>query len=89
VNFGELPLPDTFDYPSPQRLDALVGEHGVSSGEVVVVDAQTFLIPDFSYDGKAPGRRSKSRLCVCVCVVKEKIELGELSRVIYVGKWGQ
>lgn len=30
-------------------------EHGVSSGPVLVVDTQTLLVPDFTYDGLGPG----------------------------------
>ena len=29
--------------------------HNVSSGPITIVDAQTFKIPDFHYDGKAPA----------------------------------
>lgn len=48
-------IPRNFDYPKPQKIDALKGVHGVSSDNVVIVDAQTILIPNFSYDGEAPG----------------------------------
>lgn len=54
VNFGEVTFPDRLDYPRPQKIDAFNGEHSVSSGRVVIVDAQTFLVPSFSYDGGAP-----------------------------------
>lgn len=54
VNFGEVYLPDRLNYPRPQKITAFHGIHEVSSGRVVVVDAQTFLIPRFSYDGQAP-----------------------------------
>merc|ERR1719431_1421447 len=33
---------------------AFDGIHDVSSDKVVVVDAQTFLIPNFTYNGQAP-----------------------------------
>lgn len=56
VNFGDVKIPRGFDYPRPQKLDALSGIHGVSSDPVVIVDAQTLLIPSFSYDGEAPGK---------------------------------
>jgi len=36
----------------------LSGIHGVSSENIVVVDAQTLLIPGFSYDGEAPGNNN-------------------------------
>lgn len=55
VNFGDVKIPRNFDYPKPQKTDALKGVHGVSSDNVVIVDAQTILIPNFSYDGEAPG----------------------------------
>lgn len=43
------------DYPRPQKIDGFAGvEHDVKSDRLVVVDAQTFLIPNFSYDGQAP-----------------------------------
>ncbi|XP_043188104.1 protein Skeletor, isoforms B/C-like, partial [Amphibalanus amphitrite] len=56
VDFGNLVLPSPIsDYPRPQRIGRLKPlEHGVSSGDIVVVDAQTLLVPDFSYDGTAP-----------------------------------
>lgn len=56
VNFGDVRIPRGFDYPKPQKLAALNGVHGVSSEPIVVVDAQTLLIPSFSYDGEAPGK---------------------------------
>ncbi|KAB7495687.1 Protein Skeletor, partial [Armadillidium nasatum] len=55
VNFGHVMVPSTLDYPRPQKVDALpTFNHGVSSDKIVVVDAQTFLIPNFYYDGLAP-----------------------------------
>jgi len=55
VNFGDVKIPHGLDYPKPQKVDGLSGIHGVSSENIVVVDAQTLLIPGFSYDGQAPG----------------------------------
>lgn len=49
-------IPYNLDYPKPQKIDRLSGIHGVSSENIVVVDAQTLLIPEFSYDGEAPGK---------------------------------
>lgn len=43
------------DFPRPQKISSLRGVHGVSSDDIVIVDAQTLLIPNFSYDGEAPG----------------------------------
>ncbi|XP_063979976.1 protein Skeletor, isoforms B/C isoform X2 [Diachasmimorpha longicaudata] len=57
VNFGDVRIPRAFDYPKPQKLAPLNGVHGVSSEPVVVVDAQTLLIPGFSYDGEAPDAK--------------------------------
>ncbi|XP_071633804.1 protein Skeletor, isoforms B/C isoform X1 [Temnothorax longispinosus] len=57
VNFGDVKIPRGFDYPKPQKLKTLSGIHGVSSEPVVVVDAQTLLIPSFSYDGEAPDAK--------------------------------
>ncbi|XP_070167433.1 protein Skeletor, isoforms B/C isoform X1 [Polyergus mexicanus] len=57
VNFGDVKIPRGFDYPKPQKLKSLSGIHGVSSEPVVIVDAQTLLIPSFSYDGEAPDAK--------------------------------
>jgi len=56
VDFGNLVLQrPVANYPRPQRIGRLQGiEHDVASGDIVVVDAQTLLIPDFTYDGSAP-----------------------------------
>ena len=54
VNFGELFFPERLQYPRPQKIDPFTGIHDVKSEKIVVVDAQTFLIPAFSYDGSAP-----------------------------------
>ena len=49
-------IPNDLDYPRPQKIDAFsTNDHDVSSDRIVVVDAQTFLIPNFNYDGAAPG----------------------------------
>lgn len=55
VNFGDITIPKNVDYPRPQKIGALKGVHEVSSENIVIVDAQTLLIPNFSYDGEAPG----------------------------------
>ncbi|XP_017796609.1 PREDICTED: protein Skeletor, isoforms B/C [Habropoda laboriosa] len=57
VNFGDVRITRGFDYPKPQKLAALSGVHGVSSEPIVIVDAQTLLIPSFSYDGEAPDAK--------------------------------
>lgn len=55
VNFGDVAIPRNFEFPRPVKVGALKGVHEVSSDNVVVVDAQTILIPNFTYDGEAPG----------------------------------
>lgn len=55
VNFGDVSIPKNLEYPRPQKIEALRGVHEVSSEHIVIVDAQTLLIPNFSYDGEAPG----------------------------------
>lgn len=59
VNFGDVTIPKNLDFPRPQKITALgVGSvHGVSSENIVVVDAQTLLVPNFSYDGDAPDAK--------------------------------
>lgn len=69
MNFADVKIPKGLDFPKPQKVAALGGVHGVSSEPVVIVDAQTLLIPSFSYDGEAPGAnniisRSDSWYCV-------------------------
>lgn len=55
VNFGDVKIPRNFDFPRPQKIDALNGVHKITSDNIVIVDAQTLLIPNLSYDGEAPG----------------------------------
>ncbi|XP_050357471.1 protein Skeletor, isoforms B/C isoform X3 [Nymphalis io] len=57
VNFGSVDIPRSLEYPKPAKVAALHGVHGVSSDAIVVVDAQTLLIPNFSYDGEAPDAK--------------------------------
>ncbi|XP_070063130.1 protein Skeletor, isoforms B/C isoform X1 [Drosophila virilis] len=57
VNFGDVAIPSTLDFPRPQKISALRGVHGVSSDNIVIVDAQTLLVPNFSYDGEAPDAK--------------------------------
>lgn len=52
VNFGSLIFPKNLQPPKPVVIGQLENtSHGVSSGSITVLDTQTFLIPDFSYDG--------------------------------------
>ncbi|XP_065214016.1 putative uncharacterized protein DDB_G0282133 isoform X2 [Planococcus citri] len=57
VNFADVKIPKNLDFPKPQKIGKLEGIHGVSSDNVLVVDAQTLLIPSFSYDGEAPDAK--------------------------------
>ncbi|XP_018574993.1 protein Skeletor, isoforms B/C-like, partial [Anoplophora glabripennis] len=57
VNFGDVKIPKSFDYPRPQKIDPLKGVHGISSDNIVIVDAQTLLVPHLSYDGEAPDAK--------------------------------
>lgn len=43
--------------PAPVEIGRIpTKEHGVSSGPVMVVDTQTLLVPEFTYDGLGPGK---------------------------------
>ncbi|KAL0276587.1 UNVERIFIED_CONTAM: hypothetical protein PYX00_004134 [Menopon gallinae] len=57
VNFGDVRINKNFDFPRPQKISGLSGVHGVSSDPIVIVDAQTLLVPNFSYDGEAPDAK--------------------------------
>lgn len=75
MNFGDVKIPHNLDYPKPQKIDRLSGIHGVSSENIVVVDAQTLLIPGFSYDGEAPGELLSNLKVENVLVDKKCIDL--------------
>lgn len=62
MNFGDIKIPKNLDFPKPQKIGKLEGIHGVASDNVLVVDAQTLLIPSFSYDGEAPGKCARKYL---------------------------
>ncbi|CAL1280275.1 unnamed protein product [Larinioides sclopetarius] len=56
ANFGEVTIPTGLVIPRPIEIGRIPTlEHGVSSGPVLVVDTQTLLVPDFTYDGLGPG----------------------------------
>lgn len=56
ANFADVFIPPNFEYPKPRRLEKIVGvQHNASSGPIVAVDAQTFMVPSFYLDGQAPG----------------------------------
>lgn len=76
VNFGDVKIPKNLDYPRPQKINQLNGVHLVSSDPIVVVDAQTLLIPNFSYDGEAPG---KGLHCTVRCMFRVGLERKQLA----------
>ena len=46
----------------------MTGIHQVSSDRIYVVDAQTFLLPNFTYDGAAPGKHQEARFIIIITV---------------------
>uniref|UniRef100_A0AAG5CXG1 Protein Skeletor n=1 Tax=Anopheles atroparvus TaxID=41427 RepID=A0AAG5CXG1_ANOAO len=57
TNFGDVQIRNDLDFPRPTKIAGLSGVHDVSSDNIVIVDAQTLLIPNFSYDGEAPDAK--------------------------------
>uniref|UniRef100_A0A8D8BRL3 Protein Skeletor, isoforms D/E n=1 Tax=Culex pipiens TaxID=7175 RepID=A0A8D8BRL3_CULPI len=57
VNFGDVVIPNSLDFPRPTKIGQLAGIHDVGSDQIVIVDAQTLLIPNFNYDGEAPDAK--------------------------------
>ncbi|XP_052869730.1 protein Skeletor, isoforms B/C isoform X3 [Anopheles cruzii] len=57
VNFGDVQIRNELDFPRPTKIAGLSGVHDVASDNIVIVDAQTLLIPNFSYDGEAPDAK--------------------------------
>ncbi|KAG5674929.1 hypothetical protein PVAND_004873 [Polypedilum vanderplanki] len=57
VDFGNVMIPKNLEFPRPQKIGGLQGIHAVHSDNIVIVDAQTLLIPNFSYDGTAPDAK--------------------------------
>ncbi|XP_058466228.1 protein Skeletor, isoforms B/C [Malaya genurostris] len=57
VNFGDVVIRNDLDFPRPTKIGQLGGIHDVSSDSIVIVDAQTLLIPNFNYDGEAPDAK--------------------------------
>lgn len=52
-NFGDLYIPEGFLPPAPQTISEFSQlSNGVKSDLVIIVDAKTIKIPNFSYDGK-------------------------------------
>lgn len=53
-SYGDVQIPGEFDPPKEQILgEFLQTYHGVKSGDVKVIDAKTFRIPAFNFDGAA------------------------------------
>lgn len=56
ANFGHINVPRNLIIPTPVEIRPLSQlDHGVKSGPITIVDAQTFLINDFHYDGQGPA----------------------------------
>ncbi|XP_066581893.1 protein Skeletor, isoforms B/C [Prorops nasuta] len=50
--FGDVYIPEEFDPPAPQKIPQLsTRSHGISSDSIIILDAKTISIPQFSYDG--------------------------------------
>ncbi|KAF0312975.1 Protein Skeletor, isoforms B/C [Amphibalanus amphitrite] len=50
--FGDVYIPEGFEAPQPQSLTSLSRRgHGVSSGQIRIIDSKTIEVKDFSYDG--------------------------------------
>ncbi|XP_025413670.1 protein Skeletor, isoforms B/C-like isoform X2 [Sipha flava] len=55
VNFGEVFIPSTLDPPKPRILPEFKRfAHGLRSGNISILDARTFYIPNLHYDGLGP-----------------------------------
>lgn len=55
-NCGEILIGRNLVIPRPLEISPLSQlAHGVKSGPITIVDAQTFLVPDFHYDGLGPA----------------------------------
>ncbi|XP_050436047.1 protein Skeletor, isoforms B/C [Adelges cooleyi] len=55
VNFGEVYIPNTIDPPKPRLLPEFKRfAHGLRSGNISILDARTFYIPNLHYDGLGP-----------------------------------
>jgi len=51
-NFGDVYIPSYFEPPIERPLAAMIGDHGINSTKVIVVDSKTIMLPAFAYDGK-------------------------------------
>ncbi|XP_071557241.1 protein Skeletor, isoforms B/C-like [Temnothorax nylanderi] len=51
--FGDVYIPEEFDPPAPQKISQLSKRsHNISSEPIVILDAKTISIPQFTYDGQ-------------------------------------
>ncbi|XP_042910828.1 uncharacterized protein [Parasteatoda tepidariorum] len=56
TSFGYVIFPETIVPPRPVLIGPLRDtSKGVSTGNILILDSQTFLIPDFNYDGSGKG----------------------------------
>ncbi|KAJ9588685.1 hypothetical protein L9F63_018017, partial [Diploptera punctata] len=55
VNFGDVFIPNNLEVPKPRVLPEFKRlAHGLRSGNISVLDAKTFYIPNLHYDGAGP-----------------------------------
>ncbi|XP_026678784.1 protein Skeletor, isoforms B/C [Diaphorina citri] len=55
VNFGDIFIPPNLDVPRPRVLPEFKRlAHGLRSGNITILDARTFYIPNLHYDGAGP-----------------------------------
>ena len=56
ANLGHVFISPDMQIPFPLELPPITGlSHGIHSGPITLVDAQTILVTDFWYDGLAPA----------------------------------
>lgn len=55
MDFGSVIFPSTVDPPKPKVLTEFKRlAHGLRSGDITILDAKTFYIPNLHYDGAGP-----------------------------------
>ena len=55
MNYGEVYIPENLVTPKQRVLSEFSrNKHDVRSGNVTILDAKTFYVPNFHYDGKGP-----------------------------------
>ncbi|XP_013778300.1 protein Skeletor, isoforms B/C-like [Limulus polyphemus] len=56
ANFGDIYVDSKTELPKSAKIGPLTHTaHGVSSEPIMVMDAQTFIVPNFKYDGQGPA----------------------------------